>query len=50
MKEIMDTVANAITPIAMLILIIGGGGTFKQILIDGGVGDTISEIFKGTEI
>lgn len=50
MKEIMDTVTNAITPIAMLILIIGGGGTFKQVLIDGGVGDTISEIFKGTEI
>lgn len=50
MKEIMDTVTNAITPIAMLILIIGGGGTFKQILIDGGVGDTISEIFKGTEM
>ncbi|PTK92837.1 gluconate permease [Staphylococcus gallinarum] len=50
MKEIMDTVTNAITPIAMLILIIGGGGTFKQILIDGGVGDTISEIFKGSEM
>lgn len=50
MKQIMDTVTNAITPIAMLILIIGGGGTFKQILIDGGVGDTISEIFKGTEM
>lgn len=48
MKQIMDTVSNAITPIAMLILIIGGGGTFKQILIDGGVGDTISEIFKGS--
>ncbi|MCE4995699.1 gluconate:H+ symporter [Staphylococcus xylosus] len=50
MKQIMGTVSNAITPIAMLILIIGGGGTFKQILIDGGVGDTISEIFKGTEM
>lgn len=50
MKQIMDTVSSAITPIAMLILIIGGGGTFKQILIDGGVGDTISEIFKGTEM
>ncbi|WP_394856321.1 gluconate:H+ symporter [Staphylococcus borealis] len=50
MKNIMDTVTNAITPIAMLLLIIGGGGTFKQILIDGGVGDTISDIFKGTEM
>lgn len=50
MKNIMETVTNAITPIAMLLLIIGGGGTFKQILIDGGVGDTISDIFKGTEM
>lgn len=50
MKEIMDTVSDAITPIAMLILIIGGGGTFKQVLIDGGVGDTISDIFQGTDM
>lgn len=49
-SDIMDTVANAITPIAMLLLIIGGGGTFKQVLIDGGVGDTISELFHGTEM
>ncbi|WP_440131428.1 GntT/GntP/DsdX family permease, partial [Paenibacillus xylanexedens] len=37
--EIMDSVSNAIYPIGMMILIIGGGGTFKQVLIDGGVGD-----------
>ncbi|PTF17688.1 gluconate permease [Staphylococcus devriesei] len=50
MNEIMDTVTKAITPIAMLLLIIGGGGTFKQILIDGGVGDTISNMLHGTEM
>ncbi|MGI2314920.1 gluconate:H+ symporter [Staphylococcus saprophyticus] len=50
MNEIMQTISNAITPIAMLLLIIGGGGVFKQILIDGGVGDTISELFHGTEM
>lgn len=50
MNDIMDTVTKAITPIAMLLLIIGGGGTFKQILIDGGVGDTISNMFHGTEM
>lgn len=49
MNDIMDTVTKAITPIAMLLLIIGGGGTFKQILIDGGVGDTISHMLHGTE-
>ncbi|MDO5659953.1 MAG: gluconate permease, partial [Staphylococcus xylosus] len=48
--QIMATISNAITPIAMLLLIIGGGGVFKQVIIDGGVGDTISKIFHGTEM
>lgn len=45
---IMDSVSNAIYPIGMMILIIGGGGTFKQVLIDGGVGDTIAKMFEGS--
>lgn len=49
-SEIMDSVSNAIYPIGMMILIIGGGGTFKQVLIDGGVGDTIAKLFEGTEM
>lgn len=47
-KEIMTSVTEAIYPIGMMILIIGGGGTFKQVLIDGGVGDTIAKIFEGS--
>ncbi|UXR69716.1 gluconate:H+ symporter [Staphylococcus sp. IVB6246] len=50
MNHIMDSVTAAITPIAMLLLIIGGGGTFKQVLIDGGVGDAISNIFSDTSM
>ncbi|WP_323703854.1 gluconate:H+ symporter [Mammaliicoccus sp. Dog046] len=50
MTEITKTFEEAIGPIAMLLLIIGGGGTFKQVLIDGGVGDTISTIFHGTNM
>ena len=34
----------------MMLLIIGGGGTFKQVLIDGGVGNTIAKMFEGTEM
>src|SRR5699024_9172235 len=49
-SEIMDSVSNAIYPIGMMLLIIGGGGTFKQVLIDGGVGDTIATLFEGTEM
>ena len=33
-----------------MLLIIGGGGTFKQVLIDGGVGDTIAKMFEGTSM
>ena len=46
MENIMESVTNAIYPIGMMLLIIGGGGTFKQVLIDGGVGDTIAKMLK----
>lgn len=50
MSQIMDSATNAIYPIGMMLLIIGGGGTFKQVLIDGGVGDTIAKMFEGTHM
>ena len=50
MDAIMKSVTNAIYPIGMMILIIGGGGTFKQVLIDGGVGDTIAKLFEGSTL
>jgi GntP family gluconate:H+ symporter len=34
----------------MMLLIIGGGGAFKQVLIDGGVGDYVATMFKGTTL
>ncbi|ADC86284.1 MULTISPECIES: gluconate:H+ symporter [Staphylococcus] len=50
MQETMQSVTNSIYPIGMMLLIIGGGGAFKQILIDGGVGDTIKAAFSGTSM
>ncbi|WP_147535112.1 GntP family permease [Bacillus marasmi] len=49
-KEVMNSCTTAITHIGMMLLIIGGGGAFKQVLIDGGVGDYVAEIFKGTSL
>ena len=46
MKSIMDSCSNAIANIGMMLLIIGGGGAFKQVLIDGGVGDYVAELFS----
>lgn len=46
-KQVMDSCSTAITQIGMMLLIIGGGA-FKQVLINGGVGDYVAELFKGT--
>lgn len=46
MKTIMDSCTAAILNIGMMLLIIGGGGAFKQVLIDGGVGDYVAELFQ----
>jgi GntP family gluconate:H+ symporter len=50
MKDIMESCTQAILHIGMMLLIIGGGGAFKQVLIDGGVGDYVAELFKGTSL
>ncbi|MBY0099184.1 GntP family permease [Mesobacillus maritimus] len=49
-KTVMNSCAVSISHIGMMLLIIGGGGAFKQVLIDGGVGDYVAELFTGTNI
>lgn len=46
MKQVMDSCTTAITQIGMMLLIIGGGGAFKQVLIDGGVGTYVADLLK----
>ena len=48
MKSLMSSCSSSINALGMLLLIIGGGGAFKQVLLDGGVGDYIAQIFEGT--
>lgn len=48
--EIMKTVESAILTIAMILLIVGGGGALKQILIDSGVGKYIGSLLMGTNL
>lgn len=43
-SAIMETLENAVKSIAMLLLVIGGGA-FKQVLIDGGVGKEVAKLF-----
>ncbi|MBT2680645.1 GntP family permease [Bacillus sp. ISL-35] len=49
-KTVMDSCATAISHIGMMLLIVGGGGAFKQVLITGGVGDYVAELFNGTSL
>ncbi len=49
-KQVMESCTTAISYIGMMLLIIGGGGAFKQVLIDGGVGDYVAELFHGTTL
>ncbi|KHD86795.1 gluconate:H+ symporter [Heyndrickxia ginsengihumi] len=50
MKDIMNSNAQAAASIAMMLLIIGGGGAFKQVLIDGGVGNFVADLFKHSSL
>ena len=50
MKQVMHSAEESIKAIGMMLLIIGGGGVFKQVLIDGGVGDAVEQIFTGVNI
>lgn len=49
-KSVMNSCASAAAGIGLMLLIIGGGGAFKQVLIDGGVGDYIAKLFSNTNI
>ncbi|NCJ13828.1 gluconate:H+ symporter [Staphylococcus pseudintermedius] len=49
-KQVMNILTQAIYPIGMMLLIIGAGGAFKQVLIDGGVGGAIEKIFTDVNI
>jgi gluconate transporter len=44
MEDIMGSLSTSIASIAMIMLIIGGGGAFKQVLVDSGVGNYITNL------
>ncbi|MCQ2570230.1 MAG: gluconate:H+ symporter [Limosilactobacillus sp.] len=50
MSDVGDSLTEAIKQIAPMLLIIGGGGAFRQVLIDGGVAKTIGDMFAHTNM
>ncbi|WP_439425000.1 gluconate:H+ symporter [Oenococcus alcoholitolerans] len=49
-KEIGEEMTEAVKQIAMMLLIIGGGGAFRQVLVDGGVSKFIGDLFSQSNI
>jgi Gnt-I system high-affinity gluconate transporter len=50
LKDVMNSCSNSIKPMGMIILVIGAGGAFKQVLVDSGVADYIQELTSGWNI
>ncbi|ARU92822.1 gluconate:H+ symporter [Tatumella citrea] len=50
MGEVMEMCSSSISSIAMIVFIIAGGGAFKQVLVDSGVGDFIAGMMKGSSL
>ena len=50
MKAIMKVFEESIASIAMILLVIGGAGAFKEVLVDSGVSEYISELLKDMTI
>ena len=46
MKKIMDYYTHAVKDVSMIILIIGGAGALKQILVESGVSNDIGNVLK----
>ncbi|MFL0168081.1 gluconate:H+ symporter [Candidatus Clostridium helianthi] len=50
MEEVMKTLGGSVKAIAMIILVIGAGGAFKQVIVDAGIGDTVNRLTSGLNI
>ncbi|MDS0527119.1 gluconate:H+ symporter [Clostridium sp. SHJSY1] len=50
LEEVMKSLSGSVKAIAMIILVIGAGGAFKQVIVDAGIGKTISEMTQGLNI
>jgi len=49
-QEVMKSISDSISSIGMILLIIGGGGAFKQVIIDSGVDKYIAHMMQGTNL
>ncbi|TAK38514.1 MAG: gluconate permease [Saprospiraceae bacterium] len=49
-RQVMESMTESVGAIAMIMLIIAGGGALKQVLVDSGTSDYIVGLMKGTAV
>ncbi|CAK9885761.1 MAG: High-affinity gluconate transporter [Candidatus Erwinia impunctatus] len=49
-EQVMDTLTDSIKLIAMMLLVIAGGGAFKQVLVESGVDKYIAAMMAGSHV
>jgi gluconate:H+ symporter, GntP family len=49
-QRVNDIVGSSLGPIAGILLIVGAGGGFKQVLVDTGIGGVIAEFVSGSSV
>ena len=47
LKEVSESVGSSLPPVAGILLIVGAGGGFKQVLVDSTIGSVIAEAISG---
>src|SRR5690625_293049 len=50
LEDVMKSCSDSVKPMAIIILVIGAGGAFKQVLVDSGVADYIQTLTDGWTI
>lgn len=50
LEQLGATITESVKQISMMLLIIGGGGALKQVLVEGGISDYVSHIFATSNL
>jgi len=50
MNEVMESLTKSVASVTMVLLIIGGAGSFKQVMLDSGISNYIAELLKDSPV
>ncbi|VFP86586.1 Low-affinity gluconate transporter [Candidatus Erwinia haradaeae] len=49
-EKVMQICASSLHPAGIILLVIGAGGVFKQVLVDSGIGSTLGSLLIGSDL